>query len=255
MARDAERLHGRDFPRTGDFLRGRLRDCLSPGELQELEQLIGEVREVGPNETIVARGDVCDFSTILIDGFVMRSVARNDRRFAVGIHVPGDFVDLHAFALKRLDHDIVSVGPCRIGLVGHDRLERLVAERPRLARVLWFATLLDAAIHRKWIMMLEQLSAAQRVAHVYCEMRYRLRLLGRDIRHVLRTPLTQQDLADMCGVTPVHVNRALRRLKEEGLAEVRRGDLYTNDWSALCTFADFDPSYLYGEPPLQLTEL
>jgi hypothetical protein len=36
------------------------------------------------------------------------------------------------------------------------------------------------------------------------------------------------------------------RLRELGLAEIRRGDLYTSDWKALEAYAGFDPEYLYG---------
>jgi CRP-like cAMP-binding protein len=232
-----------------------LREHLSSDDLAELEKLVSHTETFTDRERLVARGDLCDHSQILIEGLVLRCMTENDRRYVVGMHVPGDFVDLHSFPLKRLDHDIYTIGRTQVGYVPHDKLETLIAKKPSLARVLWFATLLDAAIHRKWILMLEQLNAAQRIAHVYCELRYRLQLIGREVRHVLRTPLTQQDLAEMCGVTPVHVNRAVRKLKQEGLAEVRRGDVYTKDWDALCAFAGFTPDYLYAEPPLQLTSV
>ena len=243
------------FPNTGNFLRGRLRDHLSEEQKQAIEDLVASVEQYAGGDVLVERGQVCERSLILIEGKVLRCISDEEDRYTVGIHVPGDFVDLHGFALKRLDHDIVAVGPVKVGTVPHDRLEELIARDPVLARVLWFATLLDAAIHRNWIMMLEKLNAAQRVAHVFCELHYRLTLIGRGNARVLRTPLTQQDLAQMCGVTSVHVNRAIRRLKELDIGEVRRGDFYTSDWAKVCAFAGFKPDYLYGEPPLQLTEI
>ena len=166
--------------------------------------------------------------------------------------MPGDFVDLHSFALKRLDHDIVSVGETRVGYVSHDKLAQAIAKAPHLGRLMWFATLLDAAIHRQWIVTLEQLTAVRRVAHVISALWCRLALVGLGRRDGLRTPLIQADLADMCGTTAIHMNRALRQLRKEGLAEFRRGTVYVPDRKKLEAFAGFDPAYLYGDGALKV---
>ena len=64
------------------------------------------------------------------------------------------------------------------------------------------------------------------------------------------SPLTQADLADMSGATAVHANRALRELRERGLAEFRRGRLFSTDRAGLEEYADFSADYLYGEGQL-----
>jgi len=72
----------------------------------------------------------------------------------------------------------------------------------------------------------------------------------------LRTPLIQADLADMCGTTSIHMNRALGQLRKEGIAEFRRGALYVRDRAKLEAFAGFNPDYLYGRGGLSVgTEL
>lgn len=248
MAQSDLELH----PLTGRFLMGRLRHAMLAQEKEILEGLI-ETTEVYPKPTLIAkRGDLIERSTMLIDGYMLRTVFREGKRYVVGIHVPGDFVDLHGFALKRLDHDIVTVGETRVGYATHDRLAKVTEELPHLARILWFATLLDAAIHREWILKLEQLTAVRRVAHLFCALWKRLDYVGLGRRDGLRTPLIQADLADMCGTTAIHMNRALRQLKKEGLAEFRRGAVYISDRRKLEEFAGFDPAYLYGEGPLHL---
>lgn len=240
------------YPLTGDFLAGRLRDNLSDDDLSYVERLVQTTDDHPGSTTLIARGEATDRSTLLIEGFVFRTIEKGDKRYIVGVHVPGDFVDLHGFALNRLDHNIVTVGPVRTGHVCHASLSEVMQERPGVARAMWFATLLDAAIHRKWIQMLEQLDAPQRIAHLYCELRTRLELTGRKTSRTLRTPFTQSDLADMCGVSAIHANRAIGKLRERGLGEIRRGDLYTTDWNRLETYAAFDPDYLYGEGRLKL---
>tara|TARA_R110002072_G_scaffold138109_5_gene281182 strand:+ start:16999 stop:17742 length:744 start_codon:yes stop_codon:yes gene_type:complete len=242
------------FPLTGAFLAGRLRDHLDHDDLAYIEDLIDSVEEHGDGVRLAESGVPTEKSQLLIEGFVFRTIETDKRRFIVGIHVPGDFIDLHGFALKELDHTLVSAGAVKLGLVPHERLETVMSERPDIARAMWFATLLDAAIHRKWIQTLEQLDAPRRIAHLYAELHERLDLVGRQVPRALRTPFTQLDLADMCGVSAIHANRAVGKLRELGIGEIRRGDLYTDDWDALKQYARFDPSYLYGRGALKLQD-
>src|SRR3546814_7260214 len=84
---------------------------------------------------------------------VCRYKELNDvQRQILELHLSGDFVDLHSFPLKRLEHNIGSLTPVRIAIIPHERLKRITEEHPHLARMLWFSTLLDAAINREWIL-------------------------------------------------------------------------------------------------------
>jgi len=240
------------YPHTGRFLMGRLRHAMTDEEKAIIESLVEKTVVLEGEKTVIARGELCVRSTILIEGYMMRTIVDQGRRFVVGLHVPGDFVDLHGFALKRLDHDLVTLGAAKIGWVPHERISDVLEKRPHLARLLWFATLLDAAIHREWILKLEQLTAAKRVAHVFAELWHRLDLVGLARKDGLRTPLIQADLAEMCGTTAIHMNRALGHLKKEGIAEFRRGTLYVHDRTRLEAFGEFDPSYLYGAGALRV---
>lgn len=247
-------LGASEFPLTGDFLAGRLRKNLSFDDLKYIEGLVEAVEEYDDGVRLLERGKTTDRSMILIEGYIFRTIESGDKRFITGVHVPGDFVDLHGFVLKRLDHNIDTAGKVTISSVSHQTLRKVMEERPAVARAMWFATLLDAAIHRKWIQTLEQLDAPRRIAHLYSELHTRFGLIGRNIPRALRTPFTQFDMADMCGVSAIHANRAVGKLRELGVAEIRRGDLYTNDWDALKRFAQFDPDYLYGEGSLKVRE-
>ena len=240
------------YPLTGRFLMGRLRDGMTQEHKEIVESLVGSVQTYPEPTTILARGQLCDRSTILIEGFLMRTIEEEQKRYVVGAQVPGDFADLHAFALKRLDHDLVTVGPAKVGFVHHTKLMQVMEEHPHLARLLWFSTLLDAAIHREWIMKMEQLPAANRAAHVFCELWERLDFVGLGDEERLNTPLIQADLADMCGTTPIHMNRALSQMRKDGLADFRRGVLEVTDRGRLMDFARFDPAYLYGDGPLSM---
>jgi CRP-like cAMP-binding protein len=242
-------------PLTSRFLMGRLRQAMSRADKALIESLVETTERYREPTRLIARGDLAQRATLVIEGYVMRSIEQEGHRFIVGLQVPGDFADLHGFALKRLDHDIVTLGDTLVGFVPHARLESVLADNPEVARLLWFASLIDAAIHRQWILKLEQLTAPRRVAHVFAELWYRLDLVGLGRRDALRTPLTQVDLADMCGTTAIHMNRALGILKREGIAEFRRGAVYIPDRRRLEHFAHFHPDYLYGHDDARNAEL
>lgn len=241
------------YPHTRRFLLGRSRDALTEREKALLESLVAEVERFTAPHTILKRGDVVDQSTILIEGTVARVIHEDGKRHIVALHVPGDFVDLHAFALRRLDHDVVSIGSVQIGYVPHDRIQTVLETEPNLARMLWYSTLLDAAMHREWIMKLEHLSADGRLAHLVAELWQRLEFVDLAGENGFSLPLTQQELADACGTTSIHMNRVVRKLREAGVVDISRGQVTVLDRQALKTLGAFDPAYLYGQGPLKLT--
>ena len=241
-----------NYPLTGRFLLGRLRHAMTAEEKDIVESLVERTERVGAGTTLLERGQLAEQSTLVIEGYLLRTIVEEGRRFVVGIHVPGDFADLHAFALKRLDHTVVTLGDTVVGYVTHQRLEEVMAKYPHLTRLLWFSTLLDAAIHRQWILKMEELPAPRRVAHVFAELWHRLDLVGLGRRDGLRTPLIQADLADMCGTTAIHMNRALGQLRKEGIGDFRRGALYVKDRAWLEAYASFNPDYLYGQGGLRV---
>jgi len=247
-------MENHEYPLTGKFLQGRLRHALSKHEQGVIENLISKVETVSAESMLIRRGDLVNHSTMLIEGYMLRTVREDGDRSVVGFQVPGDFVDLHAFALKRLDHDLVALGNVKVGYVMHDDLEQVMADEPHLARIFWFSTLLDAAIHREWIMKSAQLRAIGRVAHLIAEIWYRLRMVGLGASGGFQTPLRQSDLAEICGISPIHVNRVVRDLREGGVAEFRRGRITILDEEKLTKLGKFHPIYLYGEGGLEVQD-
>ena len=234
------------YPNTGRFLLGRLRDAMSSEECSKLESMVDRTEWIDKPTRLVAAGSECHHSTMLIDGFMLRTLDGGGKRHAVSFHVPGDFVDLHCFALKRLDHNVDSVGRVKVGYIPHAALSEVLRDQPHLARLLWFSTLLDAAMHREWIMTLERLTVPRRIAHIFAEIWRRLWMVGLHEEDGFATPLKQSEVSEMCGATPIHTNRALRDLRESGLADFDRGRVTIPDRAALEDYAGFSPDYLYG---------
>ncbi|MFT3967593.1 MAG: Crp/Fnr family transcriptional regulator [Sphingobium sp.] len=228
------------------FLLGRRREQLPQEDLAALEQAVQEVRTLGARSTLVHKGDIVSMSTYLIDGFMCRYMDdRKGERQLIAVHVAGDFVDLHGYPLKRLDHDIATITSCRIAQIPHGRLDEIVARRPVMAKLLWFSTLLDAAMHREWIFRLGRFDALRRLGHFFCEVEAKLRAVGISDGATFPLPLTQSDLGEACGLTSVHVNRMLRELRNRGLLRMRAQTVTIIDRGALYRLCEFDPAYLY----------
>ncbi|RYD93730.1 MAG: Crp/Fnr family transcriptional regulator, partial [Sphingomonadales bacterium] len=184
-------------------------------------------------------------SALVVDGIMCRYIDdREGLRQLVGLHFPGDFIDLPSYALTYLEHNIASLTQASIATVPHDNIAALVRTGD-LGRKLWFATLLDAAMHRVWLFRLGRLDAMGRVAHFLCETNARLRAVGLSDGYRFALDLTQNDLAEICGVTGIHMNRILRQLREDGLCTYRNSlvDIARPDLLALR--GQFDGGYLY----------
>ena len=224
------------------------RDVLSAEEEQALASTVAEVKETGPGKVLVSQGVPLSECNLLVDGMVCRYKDLNGGpRQILELHLSGDFIDLHSFPLKRLEHNIQSLTPVRIAIIPHDRLQWVTEAHPHLARMLWFSTLLDAAIHREWLLSIGRRTALARVAHLFAELFVRMEISGLAQGRCYPLPLTQTDLADATGLTAEHVNRMLRKLRDEGLLTFKGGEVAIQDWEALKKVAEFDPAYLYLE--------
>lgn len=239
------------------FLLGRLRHALSEEERDAIESAVSRTFTIEPRTTLVGRGARLENSYYLVEGTMLRHLDdKRGERQLVGVNIAGDFVDLHGYPMKRLDHSVQSLDRATVAEVPHRRITEIVSQSQHLARLLWFSTLLDAAMHREWIFRLGRLNAEGRIAHLISELVERLRFVGLYDGGRFPIPLLQRDYAEACGITPVHANRSFRTLKERGIVDLDGcGRLRILDEAALRQLCGFDGSYLYGEGDLQLQQI
>lgn len=231
------------------LLKLRLRDTISAEEEAAIRGTILDTVVHPAGRTIVRAGEELNYSTLLLDGLLGRyKDLKNGQRQITHVHVAGDFADLHGFTLKRLDHSLLALTPCTIARAAHAKLRHITETMPHLTRVMWYSTNVDAAIHREWEVSLGRRSAIQRAAHLFCELHARLGVVGLAEPDGYTLAISQAELAECLGLTPVHVNRVLRELRERGLVEFRGGRVAFQDLASLKRLAEFDPGYLYLEP-------
>jgi CRP-like cAMP-binding protein len=209
---------------------------------------VSEIRDYPADRTFIRAGEELGHSTILLDGLMARHKdLREGQRQITELHVGGDFADLHSFTLKRLDHHVMTLTPCRAAIVPHDNLRAITERFPHLTRVYWFGTNMDAAIHREWEVSLGRRSAIARLAHLFCELHVRLGIVGLADGLEYELSLTQAELSECLGLTSVHINRTLKELREQALVEFRGSRVSIADLASLRRLAEFDPAYLYLE--------
>lgn len=106
-------------------------------------------------------------------------------------------------------------------------------------------TLVEASTFREWTVNVGRRDARSRIAHLLCEFAYRLDMQGLSPDGGYELPMTQEQLADAAGLTPVHVNRVLQALQRDELLDRDRRMLRFIDRERLQQVADFNPRYLH----------
>lgn len=184
-------------------------------------------------------------SCVIVDGIAARETINGEgKRQFTALHFAGDFVDLHGFILKEIDHGVTALSDCVATFIPHGEIARVIDLEPSLGRVLWLLTAVDAAIQRAWIACLGRSRALAHLAHLLCETYLRLRLVDRARDWQLNLAITQGELADALGLSPVHMNRTIQELRATGLVSWEGFEIVIHDWDGLLRLAEFEGTYL-----------
>ena len=218
---------------------------LSDEDKRLLDAVVAQSREVRAHTDLIREGEAPNDVHLILEGFACRyKITSAGKRQIMAYLVPGDFCDLHVFILKHMDHSVATLTTCRV--VGMPRASVLeMMERPAIARALWWAALVDEATLREWLVNIGRRPAAERIAHLLCELLLRLRAVGLANGDSYALPLTQVELGDTVGVSSVHVNRSLQVLREAGMITLKGGQLVILDARRLQEFSGFNPNYLH----------
>lgn len=211
------------------------------------------LRDVGPvsfaarGDALCHEGDRAQHVLLIASGFVV-AVKRTmeGQQQNVALYVPGDIVDHESFTLGASRCGAVALTSVTLHKVPHARLRDLLAASAEHAREFWSYVAFHGALAQEWLLSLGQRSAYARTAHFLCEIIHRTSPASRAEQLTCMMPMTQTELADTLGLSVVHVNRTLMRLRQEGLIRLRRGQVDVLDWARFKAAAGFEPRYLEG---------
>lgn len=200
----------------------------------------------GKGETIIQEGEKVTDVHLVLTGLAARSkVLADGSRQIMAFLIPGDLCDVEVFILEAMDHDIVAMSQTTCVLVPADVMEELLTQSSNITRAMWWSTMTDSAILREWIVDHGSRDARERIAHLFYELLVRYRVVGETTDDAVPFPITQEELAEATGMTPVHVNRILGQLRADGLVDIRAKVLTILDPKRLKEVAQYDPRYLH----------
>jgi CRP-like cAMP-binding protein len=203
-------------------------------------------KTVDPATYLVREGSEPQRCQFILSGYAYRQkLTREGSRQIVALMIPGDFVDLQQMFLRRSDHNVQALTRLHYIEIPIVALRKLATTRPNASRALWVDALVDASIFREWIVSIGRRDARERVSHLLCEFAVRARTAGIAFDGDCALPMTQEQLGDALGLTPVHVNRVLKALAADGFIERNRRQITILDWNGLRNVADFNDRYLH----------
>jgi CRP-like cAMP-binding protein len=210
-----------------------------------LEALFYKSKTVPRHRDLIKDGDDASEVFLLLRGWAARyKITANGERQIVSFLVPGDVFPIHTMPVGKMDHGIVALTTCHLAATAAERFDTAVLHHPELAQAFWWITIQDKGVLRAWLVNIGHRDAYARIAHLICEIAARLRMVGLGDGLTFDFPLTQQEIAEAQGLTPVHTNRMLQQLRRDGLIELDQKTLMILDLKRLWEVAEFDPAYL-----------
>jgi CRP-like cAMP-binding protein len=173
----------------------------------------------------------------------------NGAQTILEIYPPGSIVGLETMLLNRAIDEVIALTPVTTQRIDLEKaFPDLMARRSTALYLSWL--LGEANRHKdRHVAALAHLDARERV----CMMLYdayellRRREFVRGLSYNL--PMTQQQMADYVGLTVVHVNRTLKRLREERIVLVDKHVVMIRDLEGLRKLAEGAGSVATAETP------
>ncbi len=226
-----------------------LRSPLPPADREAVLNLPYTLRTLEAATYTVREADAPLHCAVLVSGFAYRQKLTGDgSRQIVALHIPGDALDFQNLFLDVSDHSLQMLTRAEVAFVMMRDLQVLARQRPAVGHAILVKILVEASIFREWVLNVGRRDSRTRIAHLLCELGVRLDAEGLAQDYGYELPMTQEQLADAVGLTPVHVNRTLKALEAEGLIVRSKRSINFPDWQRLRTVADFNHRYLHLEP-------
>lgn len=207
------------------------------------------LKTLEPQSYTIREGDLPTACAVLISGFAYRQKLTGDgSRQIVSLHIPGEALDFQHLFLDVADHNVQTLTRAELAIVPRAPLQELARSRAGIGHAILVSLLVEASIFREWTLNVGRREAPTRLAHLLCELAIRLEAQGLADTYGYEIPMTQEQLADALGLTPVHVNRTLKALESGGLISRDKRRVSFPDWERMREMADFNQRYLHLQP-------
>lgn len=218
---------------------------LSDEELAFLEGLHSNSATITPETDFIEDGEAFKATFIVVSGWAIRYVLTpSGRRQILSYALPGDILGLHVNFRRTSSYSAAALTQLELAVVEPLRINEISQKYPVLAAGLSWCTAREFAILGDQTVRLGRLDASKRLIHLLLELWHRLRLVGETKEDWFEFPMTQNDLADTLGLSLVHINRQMQKLKKLGLITMDNGWLRLVNVPRLTEYAEFNPEHL-----------
>jgi CRP-like cAMP-binding protein len=226
-------------------------------ELSTFEDVAEKTLTLRRKEIIRAEGASVNEVYFLTEGWVACSMnVLNGRRQIVTVSLPGELLGVPSLCLERAAVTFEALTPVVVQAISLDAFAGLFTKLPRLAFSMFLVSQQERVLLMERLASVGQTKAIQRLAAFLLHIHERLQQVDASVGQSFELPLTQSDLAEIVGLTFVHVNRSLRELDRRGLIERSGKRVTLLDFEGLRELAGLpshqfvrDPEWLNGEAP------
>lgn len=220
--------------------------ALSVDEKAALARIQRRETRLAKGVDLVTQGEADDCAYVLQEGWALRFRHLKDgRRQILNFLLPGDWVGLTAILFREADHSVSLVTEGRVAPVSVRDMTSLFHEHPRLAMAIYWTAAQEEAVVAEHLVDVGRRTAYERMGHLFLEIYLRLAAVGAASGNAFEFPLNQMALADALGLSQVHVNRTLQRLRKDGLVELYDRRAVILDRDRLETLVEFENTYLH----------
>lgn len=187
---------------------------LEDGELEFLVNFkVGELL-ADRDAQIVNQGTASPHLFTVLEGAAVRyKMLEDGRRQVIGFVLPGDFVGLQSAVLEEMHHSVAAVTPMRLCVFNRSDFFRMFREQPQRAFDISWLAAREEHFLGDHLITVGRRSALERLAFGISHLHRRAQEVGLADDRSMEMPFTQQDMADALGLSLVHTNKTLARLR------------------------------------------
>ncbi|AZO82036.1 hypothetical protein BLM15_30045 (plasmid) [Bosea sp. Tri-49] len=202
--------------------------------------LIVATKSVPTGVDLFYEGEERRHLALVADGWACHYKQMADgRRQIISLLLAGDLCQPFGTMPAHMTDTLVALTPLTVAYLSASDLRELCKTNPRIERALWWDLQFTKESQNELIASLGRRDAMERLAYLYCELYFRLAAVGLADRPEFAFPMTQTAAADLLGLSPVHVNRSLKSLKNQGLVTLRGRVLRIDKLSQLVDLSGF----------------
>lgn len=216
-------------------------DQFTEAEVRFMQDFKSGELKIAAGTTLMIEGSNSPQLYTALEGLGLRyKTLLSGERQVINFVLPGDFIGLQAGVMKEMQHSVEATSDMVLCVFDRKRLWELFRDQPgRAFDLTWLAAVEEDFLGER-LAVLGRMGGITRVARALVRLYDRAEAVNLGQDYAMPLPYKQQDMADALGMSVVHINKMLKKLRDQKLATWRGGRLDIHDYNALCQVAELD---------------